>query len=357
MSDAGLFSPLTLRSVTLRNRVGVSPMCQYSSVDGLANDWHFLHLGSRAVGGAGIVIAEATAVTADGRISPADLGIWGDEHVEGLARCVRLIEANGAVAGIQLAHAGRKASTAPPWEGGHAVAPEDGGWRPVWAPSAVAFGSRSPVPEALSIDGIREVVHAFAEGALRAREAGFRAVELHAAHGYLLHQFLSPLSNQRTDEYGGSFENRIRIVLQTVDAVRGVWPESLPLWVRVSATDWVEGGWDLEQSVELARLLKTRGVDLIDCSSGGVVPGAQIPAGPGYQAPFAAEIRARAGIATAAVGLITEPEQADAIIRGGQADLVLLARAVLRDPYWPLHAAKRLGADIRWPVQYLRAVD
>ena len=357
MSEAGLFSPLTLRSVTLRNRVGVSPMCQYSSVDGHANDWHFLHLGSRAVGGAGMVITEANAVTADGRISPADLGIWSDEHVEGLARCVRLIEANGAVAGTQLAHAGRKASTAPPWEGGHPVEPEDGGWRPVWAPSPVAFGSRSPEPQELSVDGISSVISAFAQAAVRALAAGFHVVEVHAAHGYLLHEFLSPLSNQRTDEYGGSFENRIRIVLETVDAVRGVWPDALPLFVRVSASDWVEGGWDLEQSVELARVLKGRGVDLVDCSSGGVVPGVQIPVGPGYQAHFAAEIRARAGIATAAVGLITEAEQADAIIRSGQADVVLLARAVLRDPYWPLHAAKQLGAEIRWPVQYLRAVD
>ena len=357
MSDAGLFSPLTLRSVTLRNRVGISPMCQYSSVDGFANDWHFLHLGSRAVGGAGIVITEATAVTADGRISPADLGIWSDSQVEGLARCVRLIREHGAVAGTQLAHAGRKASTAPPWEGGHALSPGEGGWRPIWAPSAVPFGSRSPVPEALDEDGIREVVRAFAAAAGRAREAGFEVVELHAAHGYLLHEFLSPLANRRTDRYGGTFENRVRLLLEVVDAVRGVWPDELPLFVRISATDWMEGGWELEQSVELGRLLKGRGVDLVDCSSGGAVPGAAIPVGPGYQAPFAAEIRERAGIATAAVGLITEPAQADEIIRSGGADLVLLARAVLRDPYWPLHAAKKLGAEIRWPVQYQRAVD
>lgn len=357
MSDAGLFSPLTLRSVTLRNRIGISPMCQYSSVDGFANDWHFLHLGSRAVGGAGIVLTEATAVTADGRISPADLGIWSDGQVEGLARCVRLIREHGAVAGIQLAHAGRKASTAPPWEGGHALSPEEGGWRPIWAPSAVPFGSRSPVPDALDEDGIREVVRAFAAAAGRAREAGFEVVELHAAHGYLLHEFLSPLANRRTDRYGGAFENRVRLLLEVVDAVRGVWPDALPLFVRISATDWMEGGWELEQSVELGRLLKGRGVDLVDCSSGGAVPGAAIPVGPGYQAPFAAEIRARAGIATAAVGLITEPAQADEIVRGGGADLVLLARAVLRDPYWPLHAAKKLGAEIRWPVQYQRAVD
>jgi len=357
VSDAGLFSPLTLRSVTLRNRVGVSPMCQYSSVDGFVNDWHVQHLGSRAVGGAGIVITEANAVTADGRISPADLGIWSDAHVEGLARCVRLIEQNGAVAGTQLAHAGRKASTAPPWEGGHALSPEEGGWRPIRAPSAIPFGSRSPVPEALDEDGIRAVVRAFADAARRARAAGFRVIELHAAHGYLLHEFLSPLANQRTDGYGGSFENRIRLTLEVVDAVRGAWPDALPLFVRISATDWMEGGWELEQSVELARALKGRGVDLVDCSSGGAVPGAKITAGPGYQVPFAAEIRAKARIATAAVGLITEPGQADQVIRGGHADLVLLARAVLRDPYWPLHAAKALGAEITWPVQYQRAVD
>jgi 2,4-dienoyl-CoA reductase-like NADH-dependent reductase (Old Yellow Enzyme family) len=357
LSDAGLFSPLTLRSVTLRNRVGVSPMCQYSSVDGFADDWHVQHLGSRAVGGAAIVITEANAVTADGRISPADLGIWSDDHVEGLARCVRVIERNGAVAGTQLAHAGRKASTAPPWEGGHALSAEEGGWRPIRAPSAVPFGSRSPVPEALDEEGIRDVVRAFAEASVRAREAGFRVIELHAAHGYLLHEFLSPLSNQRTDGYGGPFENRIRLLLEVVDAVRGTWPDALPLFVRISATDWMEGGWDLEQSVELARVLKGRGVDLMDCSSGGAVPGAKIAVGPGYQTPFAREIRERAGIATAAVGLITEPGQADQVIRGGHADLVLLARAVLRDPYWPLHAAKTLGEEIRWPVQYQRAVD
>ncbi|MFL5539194.1 MAG: NADH:flavin oxidoreductase/NADH oxidase [Longimicrobiaceae bacterium] len=357
MSDAGLFSPLTLRSVTLRNRVGVSPMCQYSSVDGLAGDWHVQHLGSRAVGGAGIVITEANAVTADGRISPADLGIWSDAHVEGLARCVRVIEGNGAVAGTQLAHAGRKASTAPPWEGGHALSPEEGGWRPIRAPSAIPFGSRSPVPEALDEEGIRGVVRAFADAARRAREAGFRVIEVHAAHGYLLHEFLSPLANQRTDGYGGSFGNRIRLLLEVVDAVRGAWPDALPLFVRISATDWMDGGWDLEQSVELGRALKGRGVDLVDCSSGGVVPGAKITVGPGYQIPFAAEIRAKAGIATAAVGLITEPGQAEQVVRGGHADLVLLARAVLRDPYWPLHAAKALGAEITWPVQYQRAVD
>jgi 2,4-dienoyl-CoA reductase-like NADH-dependent reductase (Old Yellow Enzyme family) len=352
-----LFSPFTCRGVTLRNRVGVSPMCQYSSVDGFANDWHYLHLGSRAVGGAGLVFTEATAVTADGRISPADLGIWKDEHVESLARCVRLVGQHGAVPGIQLAHAGRKASTSPPWLGGKPVGPEDGGWRPIWAPSAVAFGSHSPVPEALSEGQIADVVRAFADAAVRAREAGFKVVELHGAHGYLLHEFLSPLSNQRTDGYGGSFRNRIRLACEVVDATRAVWPEDLLLFFRISATDWVDGGWDLEQSVELSRVLKARGVDVIDCSSGGVVPGATIPVGPGYQTPFAETLHRDAGVATAAVGLITAPEQAEHVVRTGQADLVLLARAVLRDPYWPMHAARKLGQEHPWPVQYERARD
>jgi 2,4-dienoyl-CoA reductase-like NADH-dependent reductase (Old Yellow Enzyme family) len=357
MSETGLFAPLTIRGVTFRNRVGVSPMCQYSSTDGFATEWHFVHLGSRAVGGAGLVVAEATAVTADGRISPGDLGIWSDAHVEGLARCARFVEEQGAVAGIQLAHAGRKASTAPPWKGGRAVAEAEGGWRPVYAPSAVPFAPGSPVPEALDEAGIRAVVAAFADGARRAREAGFRVVEVHAAHGYLLHEFLSPLSNRREDAYGGSFENRTRIVREVCEAVRGAWPEELPLFVRFSATDWVEGGWDAEQSVELARLLAPLGVDLVDCSSGGLVPGAKIPVGPGYQAEFAERIRREAGVATAAVGLITDAAQADALVREGRADMVFLARQLLRDPYWPLHAARHLGAAAEWPVQYERAVD
>ena len=357
MSEAHLFEPLTLRGVTMRNRIGVSPMCQYSTRDGLATDWHLVHLGSRAVGGAGVVIAEATAVTADGRISPADLGIWSDEHVPGLARCAEFIAAQGAVPGIQLAHAGRKASTPPPWERGRSVAPEDGGWTPVWAPSAIPFGEGTLVPEALDAEGIAKVVEAFAAGARRALRAGFRVVELHAAHGYLLHEFLSPLSNRRDDEYGGSLENRARIVLDTVRAVRREWPDELPLFVRVSATDWVDGGWDVAQSVELARMLKPLGVDLVDCSSGGLVPGASIPVGPGYQAGFAKTIRADAGIATAAVGLITTAAQADALVRDGTADVVLLARQMLRDPYWPLHAARELGVKAPWPVQYLRAAD
>ncbi|HEX6040960.1 NADH:flavin oxidoreductase/NADH oxidase [Longimicrobium sp.] len=357
MSEHGLFSPLRMRGVEMRNRIGVSPMCQYSSTDGFANDWHYLHLGSRAVGGAGLIITEATAVTADGRISPGDLGIWTDEHVEGLSRCVRLMAQHGAVPGIQLAHAGRKASTAAPWDGGQAVDVEQSGWRPVWGPSAIPFGSRSLVPEALDEDGIHGVVRAFAEGARRALEAGFKVAEIHAAHGYLLHQFLSPLSNQRTDAYGGSFENRIRLTLEVVDAVRGVWPDELPLFVRISATDWADEGWELEQSVELARLMAARGVDLVDCSTGGLVPGVKIPVGPGYQVRFAAEVRRRGGVATAAVGLITDPRQADELVRRGDADVVLLAREMLRDPYWPLHAARALGQPAPWPVQYLRAAD
>jgi 2,4-dienoyl-CoA reductase-like NADH-dependent reductase (Old Yellow Enzyme family) len=352
----GLFAPFTIRDVTLRNRIGVSPMCQYSAVDGFANDWHLVHLGSRAVGGAGLVMAEATAVTPEGRISPADLGLWSDAHVEPLARCARFIATQGAVPGIQLGHAGRKASTAAPWKGGGVLTPAEGGWRPILAPSPIPFDERHPVPEPLDDVGIRRVVDAFAAAARRALEAGFRIIELHAAHGYLLHQFLSPLSNQRTDAYGGSFDNRTRLVREVVEAVRRAWPETLPLFVRISATDWIPGGWDVEQSVELVRQLTPLGVDLIDCSSGGIAPGAQIPVRPGYQVGFAERIRREAGIATAAVGLITEPDRADAILRNEQADLVLLGREMLRQPYWPLHASRALGGSIVWPVQYLRAI-
>ncbi len=354
---ASLFEPLTLRGVTLRNRIGVSPMCQYSSTDGYANDWHLVHLGSRAVGGAGIVIAEATAVTPEGRISPYDLGLWRDEHVEMLSRITRFLRDHGAVAGVQLAHAGRKASTDAPWRGGAQLSPTDGGWSPIVAPSAVPFGSRSQVPHALDAGDIQRVVDAFRDAARRALRAGFQVIELHGAHGYLLHQFLSPLANDRRDEYGGSFENRVRLMLEVTDAVRSVWPESLPLLVRLSGTDWVEGGWDVEQSSELARLLGARGVDLIDCSSGGVVPGVKIPVGPGYQVALAEHIRKSTGMPTAAVGLITSAQQADAIVRAGSADVVLLARALLRDPYWPLHAARELEVRMEWPVQYQRAVD
>ena len=339
----------------MRNRIAVSPMCEYSSEDGFANDWHLVHLGSRAVGGAGLVLTEATAVTADGRISPADLGIYLDEHVEPLARIFRFIESQGAVAGMQLAHAGRKASTAEPWKGGAPVSVEDGGWTPIWAPSAVPFRDGWQTPRAMSQTDIDGVVTAFADGARRLLAAGGKVAEIHAAHGYLLHEFLSPLSNLRDDRYGGSFENRTRIVREVVDAVRGVWPERLPLFVRISATDWSEGGWTVDDSVALASQLKTHGVDLIDCSTGGNVPQAKIPIGPGYQVPFAERVRRDAGIKTGAVGLITEAHQAEAILASDQADLIIMARELLRDPYWPLHAARTLGAPVNPPVQYLRA--
>ena len=352
-----LFSPLQIRSVSLRNRIGVSPMCQYSSEDGFASDWHLVHLGSRSVGGAGLILTEAAAVAPDGRISPRDLGIWKDDHVEALARSTRFIHEQGAVAGIQLAHAGRKASTPPPWEQGQTLTEKEGGWRPVWAPSAIPFSPESALPQALGVQQIRDVVSAFAQAARRAREAGFRVVEIHAAHGYLLHEFLSPLSNRREDEYGGSFENRTRIVREVTAAVRKMWPDELPLFIRISATDWAEGGWDLEQSVALVRQLKPLGVDLVDCSSGALVPGVKIPLAPGYQVPFAERIRREADIATAAVGLIREPEQAAEIIRRSQADLVLLGRQMLREPYWPQSAAKQLGAPVPHPVQYARAVE
>ncbi len=349
-----LFEPFTLRGVVLRNRVAVSPMCQYSSERGFATDWHLVHLGSRAVGGAGLVLTEATAVLPEGRISPQDLGLWSNDHVEPLSRIVRFVHEQGSVAGMQLAHAGRKGSTYRPWDGHGAVPEAEGGW-PVLAPSALAFADGYAVPEVLTEEGIRAVVAAFAAASRRACEAGFRVVELHAAHGYLLHQFISPLSNRRHDRYGGSFENRTRLVREVVEAVRSVWPERCPLLVRISATDWVDGGWDLEQSVELARQLGPLGVDLIDCSSGGIVPQAKIPVGPGYQTPFAERIRREAGMPTGTIGLITAPTQADHIIRTGQADLVLLAREMLRDPCWPLRAARELGHAIPWPVQYLRA--
>jgi 2,4-dienoyl-CoA reductase-like NADH-dependent reductase (Old Yellow Enzyme family) len=354
---ASLFEPLTLRGVTLRNRIGVSPMCQYSSTNGFATDWHLVHLGSRAVGGAALVLAEATAVTPEGRISPHDLGLWSDEHVVMLARIARFICEQGAVAGIQLAHAGRKASTEVPWRGGAPLAPADGGWSPILAPSAVPYGSRSQTPEALDAAGIGRIVGAFRDAARRALDAGFQAIELHGAHGYLLHQFLSPLANHRTDEYGGSFENRVRLLLEVTDAVRTVWPDSLPLAVRLSGTDWVDEGWDVEQSAELAKLLGARGVDLIDCSSGGIVPGVRIPVGPGYQVALSQQIRAASGVPTAAVGLITSAQQADAILRAGSADMVFLARKLLRDPYWPLQAARELDVELEWPLQYQRAVD
>lgn len=348
-----LFTPLKLRAIEFRNRVFVSPMCQYSSENGIATDWHLVHLGSRAVGGAGLVIAEATAVTREGRISPMDLGIWSDAHGEALSRIARFIKAQGAAAGIQLAHAGRKASTAPPWNGGAVIKAQQGGWMPV-GPSPNAFGPDAPVPHELTREEIGQLVERFVEAASRAHRAGFDVLELHAAHGYLLHEFLSPLTNKRTDEFGGSFENRIRFPMAVVGRVRAAWPPALPLFMRISATDWVAGGWSLPDSVELARRLKAAGVDLVDCSSAGAVPGAKVPVGPGYQVPFAAAIRKEAGIATGAVGMVTMAEQAEQIVATGQADAVLLAREMLRNPYWPLMAAQTLGATVQWPKQYLR---
>jgi 2,4-dienoyl-CoA reductase-like NADH-dependent reductase (Old Yellow Enzyme family) len=356
-SQAHLFQPLTIKSITLRNRIGVSPMCQYSSVDGVATDWHLVHLGSRAVGGAGLVMAEATAVSPEGRITPGDAGIWADKHIEPIARINRFIKQHGAVPGIQIAHAGRKASAARPWEGDASLADDAGGW-PTIAPSAIAFGGElTKIPRAMSEADIARVQSEFVAAAQRSLAAGAECLELHSAHGYLSHEFLSPISNQRRDRYGGSFENRIRFLLETTRAVRAAWPEQLPLLVRISCTDWVAGGWDIEQSIELARRLKAEGVDLIDCSSGGMVPDAKIPVGPGYQVPFAERIRREAGIATAAVGGITEPTHADEIIRNGRADIVLLAREFLREPYWPRIAARTLGHKdtLPAPVQYGRA--
>lgn len=350
-----LFSSLTIREITFRNRIAVSPMCQYSCVDGFATDWHLVHLGTRAVGGAALVFAEATAVTADGRISPMDLGIWKDEHTEPLARAARFIKAQGAVPGIQLAHAGRKASTNAPWLGGKPLSVADGGWTPILSASALAFNDGYQISAALNAAQIAEIVAAFADAARRALQAGFEVVELHGAHGYLVNEFLSPLSNERTDEYGGSFENRTRFLREIIEAVRKVWPERLPLFLRISSTDWMEGGWTGEDSIALAKVVKTLGVDLIDCSSGGTSPLAKIPLGAGYQIPFANSIRRHANIATGAVGMITEPMQADQIIRNEQADMVIMAREFLRDPYWPLHAAAKLHQEITWPLQYERA--
>jgi 2,4-dienoyl-CoA reductase-like NADH-dependent reductase (Old Yellow Enzyme family) len=353
--EVDLLSPLTLRGVTFRNRIVMAPMCQYSARDGLADDWHLVHLGSRAVGGASLVVVEATAVTADGRISPGDLGIWGDEHVEPLARIARFVHSQGAVAGIQLAHAGRKGSTRPPWLGGGVVPPEEGGWS-VFAPSPIPFHEGSPLPVALDEAGIDGIVGAFEAAARRALAAGFRVLEIHAAHGYLLHEFLSPLSNRRDDAYGGSLENRMRLVLRVAGRLRGLMPGELPLLVRISATDWVEGGWDVESSIVLAGRLRELGVDLIDVSSGGTAAKAQIPVASGYQVPFARRIRAEAGIRTGAVGLIAEARQADEIVAAGDADLVFVARELLREPYWALKAQQELGGEPSWPTPYGYAV-
>ena len=349
-----LFSPFTLRGITLRNRIMVSPMCQYSSCDGFATDWHLVHLGSRAVGGAALVMTEATAVEARGRISPEDLGIYHNEHIEMLSRIAHFIREQGAVAGIQLAHAGRKGSTYRPWSGSGEIPVEQGRWETI-APGAERFSPNYPLPRAMTKQDIVDVVESFRQAAQRAIQAGFQVAEIHGAHGYLLHEFLSPLSNHRTDEYGGSLENRMRFLVEVTDAVRAVWPEDYPVFVRLSATDWVEGGLTIQDSVRIARVLKQHGVDLIDTSSGGNVAKAAIPVAPGYQVGFAAQIRHEADIPTAAIGFITEPEQANAIIRGGDADLVALARELLRDPYWPMHAAKALNYDMPWPAQYLRA--
>ncbi len=349
-----LFSPLELRSITFRNRIFVSPMCQYSSHDGLANSWHLVHLGSRAVGGAGLVMVEATAVSPEGRISPNDCGLWSESHVEAFAPIARFLTEQGAVPGVQLAHAGRKGSCAVPWQGGTPLDVTSGGWQPL-APSAIPFDIGHPQPHAVTLEEMDLIEAQFRASARRSLAAGFKVVEVHMAHGYLLHEFLSPLVNQRSDNYGGSLENRLRFPLRMVEAVREEWPEELPLFVRISATDWVPGGWDIDQSIILARLLKEKGVDLIDCSSGFAVPNEKVPFGPGFQVPFAAKVRSEAGIASGAVGFIIEPAQAEQIVATSQADAVFLARQMLRDPYWPLHAAKTLHVEVPWPNQYLRA--
>jgi 2,4-dienoyl-CoA reductase-like NADH-dependent reductase (Old Yellow Enzyme family) len=339
--------------MTLANRVVVSPMDQYSAEDGMPTDWHLVHLGSRAIGGAALVIIEATAVSPEGRISPFDSGMWSAEHGRAFQRITTFMKEHGAVPGVQLAHAGRKASTAQPWNGGGAIPVDQGGWEPI-APSAIRFADNYPMPRAMTLDDIDTVIEQFRDAARWSLDAGFEVAEIHAAHGYLLHQFLSPLSNHRTDQYGGSLENRMELTLRVTAAVREVWPAKWPLLVRISATDWADRGWDLDQSIQLARALKSIGVDLIDCSSGGLVPHAKIPAGPGYQVPFAEAIRREAGVATGAVGMITEPWQAEEIIATGKADAILIARELLRNPYWPLHAAEELGDEIEWPVQYMR---
>lgn len=354
---SALFSVFRIRDVEFKNRIFMSPMCQYSSGGGMPNDWHLVHLGSRAVGGVALAVVEATAVSPEGRISPSDTGIWSDAQAKAFHPIAAFIKSQGAVPGIQLAHAGRKASTDVPWRGGRPLDEAHGGWQ-TSAPSPIPFTDRHPaVPREMTVDDIEQVIGQFRDAAHRSLEAGFEVVEIHMAHGYLLHEFLSPLSNHRQDEYGGELESRVRFPLRVAEAVRATWPARLPVFVRISATDWVDGGWDLEQSIQFSAWLKQRGVDLIDCSSGGLVPGAKITVGPGYQVPFAARIRERAGISTGAVGMITEPAQADAIISQGEADAVFLARALLRDPYWALHAAKALGVDVPWPVQYERAKD
>lgn len=348
-----LFSPLSIKNINLKNRIVVSPMCQYSSKDGFANDWHLVHLGSRAVGGAALIIQEATAISAEGRISPGDLGIWSDDHIPFLKRITSFIHENGSIAGIQLAHAGRKASVDVPWNTGKQLSPDNGGWTTL-GPSAIPYSDTDTAPEVLTKEGIEKIKSDFAAAAKRSIEAGYQVIELHAAHGYVIHQFFSPLSNQRTDEYGGSFENRIRLLLEVIETVQEVWPAENPLFVRLSATDWAEGGWSPEESVQLSVILKEKGVDLIDCSSGGNVPYQQIPLFPGYQVQFSEQIK-ETGILTSAVGLITEASQAESILQEGKADLITMAREFLRDPYFPLHAAGELDDEITWPDQYARA--
>ncbi|UJH92370.1 NADPH dehydrogenase NamA [Antarcticibacterium sp. 1MA-6-2] len=349
-----LFKPLQIKDIEFNNRITVSPMCMYSSEDGFSNDWHLVHLGSRAIGRPGLIFTEAAAVSPEGRITPDDLGIWKDEHIPGLRKITDFLKSHGTVAGIQLAHAGRKASTTSPWKGGKFLDPQNGGWQTV-APGPKPFDDSNPAPRELDKAGIEKVIADFKAAAKRSREAGFQVAEIHAAHGYLLHQFLSPLSNSRTDKFGGSFENRIRLVLEVVDVVKKEWPQNFPLFVRISATDWVDGGWNIEESVALSKILKTKGVDLIDCSSGGLVPDAKIPVAKGYQTQFAHRIKTEAEIKTGAVGLITTAEEAEEIIGSGKADLVFLAREFLRNPYFPLNAAKNLGVEIEWVPQYQRA--
>lgn len=349
-----LFTPLQIRSITLPNRIVVSPMCQYSGTDGFANDWHLVHLGSRAVGGAGLVFTEAIAVTPEGRISPQDLGLWKDEHIEPLKRITQFIEAQGSIPGIQLAHAGRKSSLTEPWNGDRQLTNEEGGWETL-APTAEAFAPGRSTPHELIIEGIERIIAAFADATKRSLNAGFKVLEIHGAHGYLINEFLSPLSNKRTDEYGGSFENRTRFLLRIIEAVRGIWPAEYPLFLRISATDWVAGGWTIEDSQQLVPIVKAAGVDLIDCSSGGNAADAKIPAKPGYQVPFAEAVR-KAGIPTGAVGIIVTAQQAEDILTSGEADLIFMAREFLRDPYFPMHAAAALGfEEMPWPVQYDRA--
>lgn len=350
---ASLFKPLVIRDIIFPNRIVMSPMCLYSAINGFANDWHLVHLGSRAVGGTGLIIVEATAVSPEGRISTGDLGIWDDDHIASLKRISDFIHANGSIAGIQIAHAGRKASHKTPWEGGGQVLPNDGGWQPV-APSAIPYSKDDASPTELSIEGINKIISDFKKAAVRSLKAGFKVLEIHAAHGYLIHEFLSPLTNRRTDNYGGSFENRARLLVEISQAVRSLWPQGLPLFVRISATDWYEGGWNIEEAVKLAAILKEIGVDLIDCSSGGNIADQKIVLGPGYQVHFAEAIR-KTGILTGAVGLITTPQQAEDILNNGQADMILLGRELLRNPYFALQAARELGDSANWPVQYLRA--